>query len=215
MKILLTILSVLLSGVLSGQSEKIDLSKINDDSVWKIHNRKIHTSKNEAGKITSIGFNAKEYDGLAIYQNLEFENGIIELDIKGKNVMQRSFVGIAFHIQDEESFNAIYFRPFNFTIPERAGHSVQYISHPEFTWRKLRSDFPEQFENPVRPVPDPDDWFHAKVVVNWPKVKVFIENNSKPSLEVSMKSTFKKGKVGFWAGNGSDGWYKNLRIQKK
>ena len=194
------------------QQIKIDLSEINNQETWTIHNRKITTIQNDQGKFESVAFNAQPYDGLAYYNPMEFENGTIELDIKGKDVMQKSFVGVAFHIQDEKTYNAIYFRPFNFKKPERTGHSVQYISHPEFTWQKLRTDFPEQFENPVSPVPNPDNWFHAKVVVNWPNVKVFIENNQVPSLDVTMKSTFKKGKIGFWAGNGSDGWYKNLVV---
>jgi hypothetical protein len=214
MKLLSIAILLLTFGAIYAQTTKINLSGTDDESIWKIHNREISTLMAESGKIDAIGFNAQQGDGIAIYEDLEFENGTLELDIKGKDVMQRSFVGIAFHIQDEESFNAIYFRPFNFNIPERSGHSVQYISHPEFTWRKLRTDFPEQFENPVTPVPDPNNWFHVKIVVEWPTVKVFVENSNEPSLDVKMKSTFKKGKVGFWAGNGSDGWYKNLVVTK-
>ena len=214
MKTLSTIILLLISNLLFSQVISPDLSEINNESAWKIYNREVVQEKNEAGEINCIVFNANQGDGLAVYQNLDFENGIIELDIKGKDIMQRSFVGIAFHVQNEETFNAIYFRPFNFKKPERSGHSVQYISHPEFTWQKLRSDFPEQFENKVNPVPNPDDWFHAKIVVNWPSVKVFVENSEESSLDVKMKSTFKKGKVGFWAGNGSDGWYKNMVVTK-
>jgi hypothetical protein len=126
--------------------------------------------------------------------------------------LQKSFVGIAFHIQDENTFNAIYFRPFNFKKPERASHLVQYICHPEFTWQKLRNDFPQQFENYVTPIPNPDDFFHAIIVIKWPTVKVFVEDATLPSLEITMKSTFKKGKIGFWVGNGSDGTFKNLLV---
>lgn len=199
---------------LFAQTIQPELPGSDDKDTWVVYNREIISVMKELGKIESIAVNANEGDGLVVYQNLEFENGTIEADIKGKDVMQRSFVGIAFHIQDENSFNAIYFRPFNFKKPERAGHSVQYISHPEFTWFKLRSDFPEQFENTIMPIPDPNDWFHAKIEVNWPNVKVFVEDAKEPSLNVTMKSTFQKGKVGFWVGNGSDGNFKNLTIVK-
>ena len=215
MKLFLTSFFLIVSTILTAQTIHLDFSKINDETVWKIHNREVASIMTEPGKIDAIGFNAKNGDGLAVFQKLEFENGTIEFDVKGKDVLQRSFVGVVFHVLNEETFNAIYFRPFNFKKPERASHSVQYISHPEFTWQKLRTEFPEQFENPVNPVPNPDDWFHAKVVVDWPNVKVYVENNIEPSLDVKMKSTFKKGKVGFWAGNGSDGWYKNLVVTKK
>ena len=208
-------LSLLFSVALFAQNSTPDLSKISDESTWEIHNRSAKIIVEDGD--TFVSFDAQQGDGLATFQNLEFENGIIELDIKGKNVPGRSFVGMAFHIQDDETFNAIYFRPFNFKSPDkvRSGHSVQYISHPEFTWQKLRTDFPEQFENPVTPIPNPDEFFHAKIVVKWPMVIVFVENRNEPSLEVKMKSNFRKGKIGFWAGNGSDGSYKNLVVTKK
>ncbi|MEN8116231.1 MAG: hypothetical protein ABFS16_04600 [Bacteroidota bacterium] len=215
MKTLSTILGIIISLSLFSQEVKPDLAKITDKTVWKAHNRNVVTIIERSETI--MRFDERQGDGLAIYHNLEFENGTIDFDVKGRNVPGRSFVGLAFHIQDEETFNAIYFRPFNFKNPDkiRSGHSVQYISHPEFTWRKLRTEFPEQFENPVKPVPNPEDFFHAKVVVDWPMVKVYVENAKVPSLEVKMKSTFKKGKIGFWAGNGSDGMYKNLVVIKK
>lgn len=214
-RIILTATLLLFVSNLFAQVIQPELPELSDGNEWVVYNREIASIMKELGKIESILVNSKEGDGMVVYQNLEFENGTIEADIKGKDVLQRSFVGIAFHIQDENSFNAIYFRPFNFKKPERTGHSVQYISHPEFTWFKLRADFPEQFENPVTPVPDPNDWFHAKIDVNWPNVKVYVENADEPSLDVKMKSSFSKGKVGFWVGNGSDGAFKNLKIVKK
>jgi len=215
MKLIFAFFGLLFSVSIFAQKSTPDLSKINDNSFWEIHNRSAKIIV--GGSDTYVSFDAQQNDGLATFQNLDFENGIIEFDVRGKNNPGRSFVGVAFHIQDDETFNAIYFRPFNFKNPDkvRSGHSVQYICHPEFPWHKLRADFPEQFENPVNPIPDPDNWFHAKVVVNWPLVKVFVESSTEPSLKVKMKSEFKKGKVGFWVGNGSDGEFKNLVVTKK
>ncbi len=213
METVLTLAILIVSNLIFAQKTTPDLSKITDKNVWKVYNRAAVAEKKD--NETSLLFNAKGGDGLAVYQNLEFGNGIIEFDVRGKNVPGKSFVGVAFHIQDEETYNAVYFRPFNFKNPDkvRSGHSVQYICHPDFPWHKLRKDFPEEFENPVSPIPIPEDWFHAKIVVDWPNLKVYVENSKEPSLDVAMKSTFKKGKVGFWAGNGSDGSYKNLRIK--
>lgn len=212
MKYAIIFLGIINSLFLSAQTIIPDIT---DKSKLDVYNREVLVSQGEEDKTGSIEFNAKPGDGLAVIKNIEFENGTIEFDVKGKDVLQRSFVGVAFHIQDENTFNAIYFRPFNFKKPERAGHSVQYICHPEFTWQKLRTDFPEQFENPVTPVPNPENWFHAKIEIEWPGVKVYVENSNKPSLDVTLKSTYKKGKVGFWVGNGSDGSFKNLRVTKK
>lgn len=189
---------------------------VENKSELDIHNREVNIIMQDEGNVHGIIFDAKEGDGLAIFKNIEFENGTIEFDVKGKNVPGKSFVGLAFHIQDFKTFNAVYFRPFNFTNPDktRSGHSVQYICHPDFPWYKLRQDFPEQFENPVSPVPNPEDFFHAKVIIKWPWVSVYVENATEPSLKVKMKSKFRNGKVGFWVGNGSDGEFKNLVVKK-
>jgi len=208
---------LLLTGVacftvhLFAQTITPELSKINDGKTWKIYNRSVATGA--FNDQNTVHFDARQGDGIAIFQNLQFENGTIEFDVKGKDVLQQSFVGVAFHIQNDSTFNAVYFRPFNFEKPERTSHSVQYISHPKFTWQKLRSEFPEQFEKTVVPVPNPDEFFHARIEVEWPFVKVFVENSDIPSLEVKMLSTFKKGKVGLWVGNGSDGSFKNLIVK--
>ena len=216
MKIALTVLGIIYSIFLYSQAKTDDLiQSVENKSLWKYYNRSPAFIMKEQGKIYSLMLNSVLGDGLAVYQDLEFENGILEFDIKGKDVLQQSFVGIAFHIQNDSTFNAIYFRPFNFKKPERASHSVQYISHPKFTWQKLRTEFPEQFEKSVNPVPNPDDFFHAKVEVKWPLIKVFVENSKTPSLEVKMLSTFRKGQVGFWVGNGSYGEIKNLVVIKQ
>ena len=134
------------------------------------------------------------------------------MDIKGKDIRGRSFVGIAFHGIDD-SFDAVYFRAFNFKSPERNTHSVQYISHPTYTWSKLRKEFPQKYENVVNPVPDPNDWFHVKIDIQYPYVKVYVNNSETASLEISQLSEHKKGWLGLWVGNNSEGMYRNLVIK--
>jgi hypothetical protein len=58
--------------------------------------------------------------------------------------LQQSFVGVAFHGVDGTTYDAIYFRPFNFKTddPVRRIHAVQYISHPDNPWQKLRDGQP-------------------------------------------------------------------------
>jgi len=99
-------------------------------------------------------------DGVAYVEGLEFTKGTIECDVRGKDIQQQSFVGVAFHGVDGTSYDAIYFRPFNFRTkdPARRAHAVQYISHPTYTWQKLRAEQPGRYEQPVNPVPDPNEW---------------------------------------------------------
>ena len=153
-------------------------------------------------------------DGVAYLRGTEFGNGTIEVDIRGKDVQGQSFVGIAFHGVDSTTYDAIYFRPFNFRTPDstRHSHAVQYISHPTYTWQKLRAERPGSFEQPVSPAPDPNAWFHVRVVVASPKVSVFVGDAKQPSLVVDQLNDRTKGLVGLWVGNNSDGDFANLKI---
>ena len=153
-------------------------------------------------------------DGVAYLRGTEFGNGTIEVDIRGKDVQGQSFVGIAFHGVDSTTYDAIYFRPFNFRTPDstRHSHAVQCISHPTYTWQKLRAERPGSFEQPVSPAPDPNAWFHVRVVVASPKVSVFVGDAKQPSLVVDQLNDRTKGLVGLWVGNGSGGDFANLKI---
>ncbi|MEO6684557.1 MAG: hypothetical protein ABIN24_01275 [Dyadobacter sp.] len=152
--------------------------------------------------------------GIAWIDDIRFSDGIIEFDVKGKNVLQQSFVGIAFHGSNDSTYDAVYFRPFNFksTETERRNHSVQYISLPKFDWPVLRKEHSNQYEKPIDPSPEPEEWLHAKIVVDGPDIKVFVNNNAQPSLIVKKLGNSTKGKLGFWVGNESDGDFSGLKI---
>src|SRR5258708_2349745 len=108
---------------------------------------------------TKKGLRLSEHagDGVAYLRGVEFGDGTIEFDVRGKDVQGQSFVGVAFHGVDSTTYDAIYFRPFNFRTPDPARHShaVQYISHPTYTWQRLRTERPGVFEQPVSPAPYP------------------------------------------------------------
>jgi hypothetical protein len=95
--------------------------------------------------------------------NFVFSTGTIEFDLKGRNLMGQSFLGFAFHILNDSTYDAIYFRPFNFSNPDtiRRWRAVQDNSLPKYDWDILREKFPGKYENRVNPVPGADDWFHC------------------------------------------------------
>src|SRR5580698_970635 len=94
------------------------------------------------GGVGSIHLNEVEGVGIAWIKGREFKEGIIEFDIKGKDAFQQSFVGFAFHGVNDTTYEAIYFRPFNFRSADAARklHAVQYIANPAYDWPKLRAD---------------------------------------------------------------------------
>ena len=64
----------------------------------------------------------------------------------------------------------------------------------------------------MRPVPNPTQWFHARIVVASPNVRVYVNGSDQPSLEVTQLSTRKTGWVGLWVGNGSGGEFAGLNV---
>lgn len=178
----------------------------------QVFNRGITSVSDGARK--GVHLDEKPGDGVAYLRGSELGNGTIEFDVRGKDVQGQSFVGVAFHGVDGTTYDAIYFRPFNFSTADSARHShaVQYISHPTYTWQKLRTERPGVFERPVSPAPDPNAWFHVRVVVASPKVSVFVGDAKEPSLVVDLLSDRTQGLVGLWVGNGSGGDFADLKI---
>jgi hypothetical protein len=179
----------------------------------RIYNR--HASQlNDATMKNGLHLDAKEGDGVAWIEGLRIGNGTIEFDVKGKNVMQQSFVGIGFHGVNDTTLDVVYFRPFNFQSPDpaRKGHSVQYVSLPQYDWERLRNSFPNKYEHPITPSPQPNDWVHVRILIKFPTVSVFVNNQAEPSLVVEQLSTQKEGNIGFWVGNNSDGDFANLAV---
>ena len=168
-------------------------------------------------KGNGVQFSEANGDGVAWLNGANFANGIIELDIKGKDVLQQSFVGVAFHGIDEKTLDAVYFRPFNFrsTDSVRRIHAVQYISNPEFPWYTLRETQNAKYEKAIPSAPDPNEWFHVKIIVDYPHITVYVNNSSSPCLTVDKLNDRQTGKIGLWVGNTSGGEFTNLVITNK
>jgi hypothetical protein len=162
------------------------------------------------GVHVSEGANA----GVVWIDGSDFAEGTIAVDVRGRDVFQRSFLGVAFHRQDDNTYEAVYLRPFNFraTDPARHQHAVQYISLPDFDWPRLRDQFPEEFENPVDASVSPADWVTLRLVVQRDKIQIVVGTGAAPALEVRKLGTLTHGQVGLWVGNGSDGDFANLRV---
>ncbi|HWH63628.1 MAG TPA: family 16 glycoside hydrolase [Ginsengibacter sp.] len=156
-------------------------------------------------------------EGVAWLKGIEFSNGILEFDVRGENVKQHSFVGIAFHGKDDSTFDAVYLRPFQFEEAEEVlkNRAIQYISLPNFTWRTLREKFPGKYEHSIiEPVPDPNSWIRIRVVVNDATITTYINGNKEPSLVVQKVTQVKNGAVGFYVADTSGGDFANIKITK-
>jgi len=71
---------------------------------------------------------------------------------------------------------------------------------------------PDEYEKAVNPVPDPNAWFHTRLVVASPTVSVFVGDAKDPCLVVKQLSDRRKGLLALWVGNTSGGDFANLTI---
>jgi hypothetical protein len=152
--------------------------------------------------------------GVVWIEGSDFAEGTIEVDVRGRDVLQQSFVGIAFHRKDDDTYESVYVRPFNFRAqdPDRHQHAVQYMVSPDYDWPRLRKEFPEEFENPVDPALVPTDWVPLRVVVKGQAIQIYVGKVASPTLEVRKLGQLDRGMVGLWTGNNSNGDFANLRI---
>ena len=210
---LLTVILLWTVSFISYGQQSYDLANEHQKKSIKEVNRSITSFTKYAN---AVEMDAREGDGLGVLKEIEFETGTIEIELLGENSPGKSFIGIAFNIEDKENFEAIYFRPFNFVATEQArkDHMVQYVYHPKFTWYNLRENRTMEFENEILDPPDPNQWFHARIVVSEKNVEVFVDKIVEPVLVAERLAESKSSKIGLWTGNGSSGRFRDLVLTK-
>lgn len=194
-----------------------DLSKIADGASWKVYNasaKAVEADGKKAARLKAKGDSAQGIVGLAVAPGVELTTGTLEIELKGKNVRQESFLGVAFNVAGEKTFEAVYFRPFNFKADDVfKGRAVQYIAWPVYTWEKLREGSPGKYEAPINPVPDPNGWFRARIEVGEKQVRVYVNEAQEPCLTVDrLVEGGKSRPVGLFV-DVSDGLYANFRVR--
>jgi hypothetical protein len=177
-----------------GAAQKIDLSEQLAAGKLSAVNRTVTKLDAKPG---AVHMSEAADVGLAWIDGTDLAEGTIEVDGRGRDVLQQS-----------------YLRPFNFRAedPTRHQHAVQYMMAPDYDWPRLRKEFPEEFENPVDASISPTDWVPLKVVVTAKAVQIFVGAVKTSTLEAKKLGQLDRGKVGLWVGNNSDGDFANLRV---
>jgi hypothetical protein len=163
----------------------------------------------------------KSGDGklLALVPGAGFQDGVIELDLAGAPGPgapggARGFVGLAFRVQDDpNTYDAFYLRPANGRAEDqvRRNHSTQYISHPEWTWSRLREEFPKKYESYVDLAPG--EWTRGRIEVRGEKARLYVHGAEQPCLIVNdLKQGAVRGGLALWIGPGTVAHFANLRI---
>jgi hypothetical protein len=162
--------------------------------------------------------NATSY---AVIKDASFRDGSIEVDLAGQPAVDapadaRGFIGIAFRLQEDGSYEYIYLRPTNGRADDqvRRNHSAQYSSYPNFSFARSRQEAPEKYESYVDL--EPGVWTKFKIVVEEHKARLYVHGTEQPCLIVNdLKLEPKQGGVALWVGPGTDGYFSNLKITAK
>ncbi|MCY3969868.1 MAG: DUF1080 domain-containing protein [Acidobacteria bacterium] len=165
-------------------------------------------------------FEAVRKNFLAVVEDIDFGDGTIEVDLAGQPAAgaqggARGFVGVAFRVQeDDETYDCFYVRPTNGRADDqvRRNHSAQYISHPEWTWFRLREQTPGKYETYVDI--GPAEWIAVKIVVAGETARLYVNGAAQPTLIVNdLKSGAEaRGRVALWIEGSTVAHFRNLRI---
>jgi hypothetical protein len=181
---------------------------------------RLRISDEAVRRLASLPQGQAELDGLASIGGIVFSSGVIEAEIAGSPAPgapegARGFVGIAFRMQDDlKTYDGFYLRPTNGRAEdqERRNHAVQYISHPDWPWFRLRKETPSRYEAYVDLVAG--EWTKVRIEVRGERARLFVHGSEQPTLLVNdVKSgPSATGAVALWLGPGTIAHFRNLTI---
>ncbi len=130
---------------MAGQGKRHALESAGGLRLHNVHAEPAVLQNRKGLRLTATG--QGDIEPLALIEGVEFGNGIIEAEIAGAPAPDapegaRGFVGVAFRVQpDMKTYDAFYLRPTNGRADdqERRNRTLQYISHPEWPWFRLRT----------------------------------------------------------------------------
>ncbi len=129
--------------------------------------------------------------GSAFLKNVEFENGVIEVDIAVTGQKARTYPGVLFRIQSQGDYEKFYIRPHRASLYPDA---IQYV--PAFngidSWQLYNG------ENYTSAADMPDNqWVHFKLEVSGSQARLFMGDMDQPAFVMNdLKHGISKGSLG-------------------
>lgn len=161
----------------------------------------------------------KDEDVLALLDCAEFQDGTLEIDVAGAPRPgmppdSRGFVGVAFRTGEQGEWSELfYLRPTNARCDDqlRRNHSVQYVSHPDFPWHRLREEAPGKYESYADL--EPGAWTPLRIVVSGASARLHVNGAAQPCLVVTdLKHRDGAGRIALWAHVETDAYFGALTV---
>lgn len=187
-----SLIAVMLAAPIDSRAEVIPF----DSERWAVANGRV---EDFLGQKTLVG--------RADLKDIEFENGVIEVDVAVDG--RRCFPGIAFRVQDEKNFEMFYIRPHKPKMPD----ALQYTptSNGLGSWQLYNGrGFTASADFPY------GEWIHIRLEVEGARARVYLEDEESPALVVNdLRHGLSKGGVGLRAPAGGQVHFANFEIRGK
>jgi hypothetical protein len=158
------------------------------------------------GSKVVIHLDQKSLQGSAFLKDVEFQNGVIEVDIAFEG--SRSFGGIVFRAQTSGDYEQFYIRPHKSRFPD----ALQYtpVTKGLSSWQLYSGEgFTAAAEIPY------NKWVHVKLEVSGTQARITLDNAEKPALVVhDLKHGLSKGNIGLIAPNTGLIHFANFRYRE-
>jgi hypothetical protein len=161
----------------------------------------------------------KDMDMLAILDGTEFKDGEIRVDLSGAPRPgmppdSRGFIGLAFRTGAHGEWSEVfYLRPTNGRADDqlRRNHSVQYVSHPDYTWNRLRQEAPGVYESYADL--EAGAWTSMRIVVSGTTARLYVDGAAQPCLVVDdLKHGDAGGRIALWAHVETDAYFGPITV---
>jgi hypothetical protein len=147
-------------------------------------------------------------------------DGVVSVDILARlNALApdyaRGFAGIAYRIADDDArFEAVYVRPLNGLRveppPPRHRRAVQYFACPDWTFERLRTDYPDGRYEAAADI-GPDAWLTLRLEIRGRTVTAAIDGRVVLTV-TEAKADPAPGAIGLFVDIGTEAFFANLTV---
>lgn len=150
-----------------------------------------------------------------------FKDGTIEISVAGAPRPgappdSRGFIGVAIRTGAHGEWSEIfYLRPTNGRADDqlRRNHAVQYTSHPDYPWNRLREESPGVYETYADM--EAGAWTPLRIVVSGATARLYLNGATQPTLVVNdLKRGEGSGRIALWAHVETDAYFGALLVTR-
>ena len=159
----------------------------------------------QAAEVTDF-LGRKALAGFATLKDVEFENGVIEVDIAVDG--RSSYPGIVFRTQTDQDYERIYVRPHRESLYPDA---VQYVSafNGIDSWQLYNGEgYTAGAQLPY------NKWTHMKLEVSGSQARLFLNNAPQPALEIDhLQHGMSKGGIALSGPRDRSAYFSNFQLR--